>query len=180
MATSGASFEEHLAELRRAFDASFAAPARASEAEGELFLLIRAGGERFAVRLGDIAGVHECRKIVPLPGGMPTLAGLAGIRGRLYAVHVLSALLGIDTPGEPIQWLLIAGAEEPLAFGVEAIEACVEVAADQLRPTQGADAEREHVGELLVREGATRWVLTIPSLLSLALQQAEPISGGRR
>lgn len=181
MASSPASFEEHLAELRRAFDASFAAPARANEAEGELFLSIRSGGQSFAVRLGDIAGVHECHKIVALPGSAPTLAGLAGIRGRLYAVHVLSALLGIDAPSEKVQWLLIAAGEEPLALGVESIEACVEVAPDELRPAEGPAAEREHVRELLVREGKTRWVLAISSLVELALQgAAEPASGGRR
>src|SRR5690606_4254187 len=63
----------HVAELRRAFDASFAAPPRDADTSGELVLAIRAAGQSYVIRLRDIDGVHECRKVVPLPQSPPGL-----------------------------------------------------------------------------------------------------------
>lgn len=84
-----------IAEVRRAFDASFAAPeASYDEDEHRNVLAVRAGDGSFAVRLEALAGVEACRKIVHLPGALPGMLGVAGIRGRLLAVYHLGALLG--------------------------------------------------------------------------------------
>jgi purine-binding chemotaxis protein CheW len=176
-----AGFEERLAELRRVFDGSFAVPARLGVTEGELFLAVRTSAGRFAIRLTDVLEVHECRKVVPLPGSPPGLLGISGIRGRLYAVHALSSLLGPSAPGERHRWLLIAGSEAPIALSVEAIEACLEVRADELRAIEPAAAGHgAHVRELLVRDGEARGVLDVAAIVARALQRAQEAGGDRR
>lgn len=176
-----AGFEARLAELRQAFDGSFAVPAHLGVIEGEPFLAVRTSAGRFAVRLTDVLEVHECRKIVPLPGSPPGLLGISAIRGRLYAVHALSSLLGVSAPGERHRWLLIAGREAPIAFSVEAIEACLEVHADELRAIEPAGAGHgAHLRELLVRAGEVRGVLDVAALVARALERAQEAGGDRR
>ncbi|MDI1442952.1 chemotaxis protein CheW [Polyangium sp. 6x1] len=163
--------ERHVAELRRAFDASFAAPPRDAERSGELVLAIEAGGQGYAIRLSDIDGVHECRKLVPLPGSPPGLLGLTGIRGRLFAVHALGSLLGLPAANETPRWLLIAGGAEPVAIGVASIEACLEVNPADLVQVEAMDGEG-HVREIVTLAGRARGVLALESLVAIAKQRA--------
>jgi len=160
---------EHREALRRSFDAAFAELPREAETGGELFLAIRAGGEPYAIRLRDIQGVFECRKVVALPCSPPGLAGITSIRGRLYGVHVLSSLLGRSPLGERPRWLLIAGGEEPIALSIESIEACIEVRQDDLVLTEG----REFVREMVTRRGRGYGILMLEALVSLALRRVE-------
>lgn len=160
----------HALALRRAFDASFAAPSREAEQAGALVLAIRAGSQSYAVRLSDIDGVHECRKIVPLPGSPPGLRGITGIRGRLFAVHALASLLGLPEPREKPRWLLLAGGDAPIAMSVTAIEACLEVSPADLVPAAG-DGEG-FVRELVTIAGQTRGVLVLEPLVALAKTRA--------
>ncbi|MDC3952997.1 chemotaxis protein CheW [Polyangium jinanense] len=164
--------ERHVVELRRAFDTSFAAPPRDAERSGELVLAIQAGGQGYALRLSDIDGVHECRKVVPLPEGPPGLLGITGIRGRLFAVHALGALLGLPTWNEKPRWLLIAGGDEPIAIGVASIEACLEVSPADLVPVDSAKEDEAHVREIVTLAGEARGVLVLESLVARALERA--------
>ncbi|MDI1479450.1 chemotaxis protein CheW [Polyangium sp. y55x31] len=164
--------ERHVAELRRAFDASFAAPPRDADRSGELVLAIQAGGQGYAIRLSDIDGVHECRKVVPLPEGPPGLLGITGIRGRLFSVHALGSLLGLPTWNEKPRWLLIAGGDEPIAIGVASIEACLEVSPADLVPVDSAQEGDAHIREIVTVAGQARGVLVLESLVARALQRA--------
>ncbi|HVK69136.1 MAG TPA: chemotaxis protein CheW, partial [Polyangium sp.] len=164
--------ERHVAELRHAFDASFAAPPRNAEQSGELVLAIQAGGQGYAIRLSDIDGVHECRKVVPLPGSPPGLLGITGIRGRLFAVHALGSLLGLPTWHEKPRWLLIAGGAEPVAIGVASIEACLEVSPAHLLPALATKDGEKHIREIVTLAGQARGVLVLESLVAIAKQRA--------
>ncbi len=169
--------ERHVTELRHAFDASFAAPPRDADTSGELVLAIRAAGHGYAIRLRDIDGVHECRKVVSLPQSPPGLLGVTGIRGRLYAVHALSSLLGLSSREKP-RWLLVAGGQEPVALAVEAIEACLEVSPADLVPAEGAKGGEAHIHEIVTLDGRARGVLVLDSLVTLAKQRAGDRRGG--
>ncbi|MDC0740315.1 chemotaxis protein CheW [Polyangium mundeleinium] len=162
----------HVAELRHAFDASFATPPRHADQSGELVLAIQAGGQGYAIRLSDIDGVHECRKVVSLPGSPPGLLGITGIRGRLFAVHALGALLGLPMWNEKPRWLLIAGGAEPVALGVASIEACLEVSPADLLPALSTKDGEGHIREIVTLAGQTRGVLVLESLVAIAKQRA--------
>ncbi len=71
--------DAYAAELRSAFDASFAsAPAREAEPTVDLLGVI-ASGEAFALHLADVSAVVKPKKIVPVPSRRASLLGLAGI-----------------------------------------------------------------------------------------------------
>src|SRR5687767_7240240 len=108
--------QERVAELRRGFDLSFAAPPPEGLEEFEDLLAIRLEGDRYAVRVAEIAGLITGRKLAHLPSGAPNLLGVAGIRGGLVPVFDLSAMLGYPASGAP-QWMILCRSDDPIALG---------------------------------------------------------------
>lgn len=156
-------------ELREAFDLSFAEPVIAAEAAGELGLAVRAGSGKHVIRLSDIAGIHETRTIVPLPGMKPACLGIVGLRGRLHAVFRLSALLGGATEQTNPKWLLMTPGRDTPAFAVDSIDGCVAMKPDEIRPMEHSTELNRHLRALFVRNGEVRELLHIPALMALAL-----------
>src|SRR4029079_15975388 len=107
-----------LLELRRSFDASFAAPVPERGAAPERVLALRAGATRLAVRLSDVAAIQRLPRRVALPDAPPGLLGLVGVRGRLVAVYRLARLLGSDADEDP-RWLVLGRGDEPLGLALE-------------------------------------------------------------
>jgi chemotaxis signal transduction protein len=155
-------------ELRRAFDQSFAEAVHAAEDAGELILTIRAGSYTYAVRLSEIAGIHECPKIVPLPGMKSGCLGIVGLRGRLHAVFRLSTLIDQSSASSNPPWLLITQGQDAPTLAVDAIDGCVAARPDDFRDVEKTANGIGHVRALFVRDGATCGVLHVPSLVALA------------
>ncbi len=110
--------ESRAAELRRAFDETFAAPPQTHDAALEQMLAITIQGERYAIRVSGISGLAVPKgKVLPVPSSVPELLGLTGIRGTVVPVFSLAWLLGFgqsaaalaeDTGlGEP-RWLVFS------------------------------------------------------------------------
>lgn len=155
-------------ELRRAFDESFAKAIDSSEDKGELILAIRAGTDSYAIRLSEIAGIHECPKLAPLPGVKSTCLGIVGLRGRLHAVFRLSALVGGISNAPIPPWVLITPGQDAPMLAVEAIEGCFTTNPDEFRAVGQGGENTGHVRSLFVREGMARGVLHVPSLVAMA------------
>jgi purine-binding chemotaxis protein CheW len=136
------------------------------------WLAIRAGGQRLALRLADIEGLHADRRIIPLPAAPPELLGLTGIRGRPIAAYDMSALTRAESrgpsraappPGPPPRWLAVCRADPSVGLAFDAVDGYLEA------PSEGAVAAAEAGG--LVRErlrsaGEPRGVLSVPALLA--------------
>lgn len=108
-----------VAEMRAAFDESFARPIEASRKQGDPALVISVGAGHWLLRLSDIAGVARVRPPLSVPGGSPALLGLTGVRGSLVPVYSLAALLGLsETPKVDALWVALAshGGMVGLAF----------------------------------------------------------------
>ena len=97
------------AQLREAFDRSFADLPSHAAAAAERFLAIRIGGHPHAVRMAEISGLFADKKITPLPGPVAELIGLVTIRGTLLPVYDLGLLLDCPRATMP-RWLLTAAA----------------------------------------------------------------------
>ncbi len=134
-------------ELRRAFDASFALPARGRVADVERLLRLHLGADGYAFRLTDIGGLSAARKVVPIASAIPEVLGLAGVRGNLVPVYSLSALLGYGTETEPPRWFVGCGASEPVAFGFAHLDGYVELATTEVH---AGNAPRQYVQALAV------------------------------
>ena len=152
-----------LDELRRAFDAAFAAaPAGARPLEVPL-LALRAGGEPLAVRALETAGLQRLPRVVALPSRRPEVLGVTGWRGAVLPVYALSRLMGLPDGAEPPRWMLLCG-EERLALAFTAFEAHLRVAPEALEPA-ARGAARPAVRELVHLDGRVRSVVSIPDLL---------------
>lgn len=133
-------------ELRRAFDQTFAGAARAGGGEDSVSLLaLRVAGDTFAVRIGEVAGLVPRQRIVPLPGPVPELLGIAGLRGGLVPVYGLGALLGYRAGGDPPPWTILVG-PELIGLAFEAFEGYLRVARSEIA-TSGDPEARPHVSE---------------------------------
>jgi purine-binding chemotaxis protein CheW len=105
-----------VAELKRIFDQTFAEAPRSDPSPEDDLLAISVGSDPYAIRLSEVAGLLSDRKVTWLPGSVPELIGLMGLRGALVPVYDLRALLGYGRGTVP-RWFLIAGATQvALAF----------------------------------------------------------------
>jgi len=108
------------AELRRAFDRAFAEPPRAAADDAtEAVLELRAGTEACVVRVSEMRGLLARPTVVAVPGPLPELLGLAGLRGALLPVYSLAALQGQPiTEGAPA-WMLLVEADGLVGLAFE-------------------------------------------------------------
>ena len=162
-----------LAELREQFDDSFTRPLAKAAAPAHKLLAIQAGEGHFALRLEESAGIHACPKVVPLPASSSALLGIVGVRGRLLAVYRLAALLGVP-PGSLLpRWLVVARADEQVAFAVDNIEAYLHVGAADIYPRSAHTAAHDEFSrELLSYNASLRPVLSIAALVAAIRRQA--------
>jgi chemotaxis signal transduction protein len=151
-------------ELRRLFDRSFAEPRRPPSGASEDLIAVRVGGDPYALRLAEIAGLQVDRKVVavpPSPGATGGFRGVVAVRGNLAPVYDLRALLGYPD-GPAGRWLALVGAP-PIALEVELFESFLRVGKADL--TAGAAANRPFVREALSRDGLARPLIHVASLV---------------
>jgi chemotaxis signal transduction protein len=154
-------------ELRREFDAAFAAAPAPARPGAIAFLALRVGTEPFAVRLLDTAGLVPARKLVHVPSAHPALLGITGLRGAIVPVFSLAALLGRRGVAEDAPWHLACGREGGrIALAFTRYEGHVAAEASAVRDAGGARAADDHVVELLSTGGELRPVIGIRSLLA--------------
>lgn len=164
---------ERAAELREAFDSSFAAPIETGGRETVDCIGIRLGAARYAMRLADIAGLHAGVSVAPCPSVVPELLGIASIRGTLIAAYDLAALIGCETGPNP--WMvLVRGAQLGLAFaGFEGLLQFEPVAI-----AGGAERTQPHV-EALARSDGLDWPLIDMASLLAAIRLRLPSTVAR-
>jgi chemotaxis signal transduction protein len=135
---SAPSASDRAAELRRAFDAGFAAPPAAQGEQPESLIALRVAGEAFAVRTRQVSGIARCTRIVPLPSEAAELLGITSLHGTLLAVYDLARLLDLSDGGDATGWLLLANPEAPVALAFAQFEGQMQVARECLNPVEGS------------------------------------------
>ena len=64
------------------------------------YLVVRVGGDRYGLPIGEVVEVVDDAATEPVPGGIPAVLGVARIRGRMVPVVHLGALLTDCAPSE--------------------------------------------------------------------------------
>ena len=153
-------------ELRNVFDRSRAIPSSARAVEQvEGMLSIRVSGDPYAIRVSEISGLANDRKVVAFPSSIPELLGVAGIRGGLISVYSLAALLGYSKEADQARWLVLCGAEEPIGLAFAAFEGYLAVPLAQMYATDRRDVARAHVKHVLRSADQVCAVVSIPDIL---------------
>jgi purine-binding chemotaxis protein CheW len=158
--------ESKAAELRQAFDLSFALPPPQASQEVEDLLTIRVAGDPYAIRLRDIAGIVAGRRVIPVPAVTLDLLGLAGIRGDVVSVFGLASILGYgQAPGSP-RWMILCGAEEPIALAFSDFEGYLRLPKSSLHADENLRTTRQYVNQVASTEAGARAVISIPLVVA--------------
>jgi chemotaxis signal transduction protein len=151
-------------DLRRNFDRGFSAVRRADTTVRDDFLVVRLGGDSYAIRLAEISGLVSDKKITRLPGRVAALIGIAGFRGAILPVYDLAVLLGYATADTP-RWLVTA-AREPVAFAFEGFEGHLRLSRDAIAPQKEVDdRSRSHIHATARTSDRVRPIVDILSVL---------------
>jgi purine-binding chemotaxis protein CheW len=169
MTDAQSTFAGRAAELRLAFDRSFALPPRPDNTPTEDFLAIGVSGQAVALRLSDVAGLFADRKVTRIPGRAAALLGIAGFRGTILPVYDLGLLLGRPAV-EARRWLVIVS-EAPVALAFGSYHG-------HLRISKEAVLSHENSGpaglarDYLRVDGIVRSVVHLPSVIDVIKAQA--------
>jgi len=155
-----------VAEYKKVFDDSFAAPEQSERMVVEQMLAITVGSDRLAVALRDISGLTLAKgTILPVPSRVPELLGITGIRGVVVPVFNLAALLNIEPGASQCRWLILCRERKAtIALAVDLVEGHLEIPADELI-ANGPAATANYIKQT-VRDGEIlRGVIDLGSLV---------------
>jgi chemotaxis signal transduction protein len=174
---------ERLADLRRAFDQSFAEPPPPAAGETVDLLAVRMAGVGFAVRLSDTGGLFADRVVAALPAAVPDLLGVASFRGVIVAVYDLAALLG-HPPATAPRWMLLDTGTPPLALAFDSIDGHLRVPAAAIAAAAGdpgsGDAGRREACTVVRTADGLRRVVDITEVREAIVRRVGQTDRGRR
>lgn len=152
------------------FDEERALPFAARSLEqAESLISIRVSGDAYLMRTSEISGLVTERKIVGFPTPVSELLGIAAVRGALLPVYSLAALLGYAAETEQTRWLVLCGAEDPLALAFSGFEGYLRVPLGEFYAAEQKDVARSRVKHVVRRAEMVRAVISIP-LIQEAIQ----------
>jgi chemotaxis signal transduction protein len=167
------SLEHRVAQLRSTFDNAFALPLAPPQPDGVELLIVSAGGQTYAIRTSELAGVEVDRKLVPLPSAArPGLLGLCAAQGELVPVFELAAVLGGQAAKTSPRWLALHLDKQLVALAFDELRESRRVAVQDLSPLElapGRGAFSRHATRLDI---GVIHVLDIPAVIS-SLRQSQ-------
>jgi purine-binding chemotaxis protein CheW len=119
------SFYDHFSEdeiaILRARAERIASTQQTKESDAFSALVVRVGGEAYALPMDSLTAVYEGYTIVPLPCVPSFVAGIVNIRGQVLPVMDLATLLGVPCQATKRSLLIISNTEFSLGLSVEAV-----------------------------------------------------------
>jgi chemotaxis signal transduction protein len=157
------------ADIRNAFDRAFAEPPSSQALERiENLLAIRVAGHPYAIRVGEMTGLVNNRKILALPSPISELLGVAGIRGTLVPVYSMAALLGYNRElDQTARWIALCGAEEIAGLAFSDFESYLRVPLSHVYAADNKHMARGHIKEVAHMADQVRAVISIPSAMEI-------------
>jgi chemotaxis signal transduction protein len=169
-----------LERLRDDFDKSFAKAARSATVDEIEILGLGVGDGAYAVRLADVAAVHEIGAITRVPGRRPGFDGLTTAQGQLVAVYDLARLVAAPGASRARRWLLVARADAEVGFAVDAVEGYRRVASERVVPAAGKDAAGSAVRSAIDEVSGPRLLVDLEALVAELRRSLGVREGGSR
>jgi len=163
-------------ELKTSFDRTFEQARVELNQELVHLLIVRTGAARFALKVGELAGLARAQTVVPIPTADAGLLGLAGLKGRMVAVYSLAAQVGTPNLSAGAErWLVLCRSDKGIALAFTVAEGTLMVPSSDLCPVSAGAPP--HATDA-VGSGASRlWLLNVSSIAAAIVQQtATPFS----
>ena len=167
--------------LEREFDATFARPLEERATDLVDLLSIRVAGQPYALRVADIAGIAAGRRITRVPSPDPAFSGLVGIRGAVFAVHDLAALLGLPARTNDARWVALAAGDAEIALAFDEVEGHLRLPPSALGTNDGSPTS--FCEQALHADGELRPIIGVTRIVNVVLERAarqRPGKGDRR
>ena len=136
------SFYDHFSEdeiaILRARAERIASTQQTKESDAFSALVVRVGGEAYALPMDSLTAVYEGYTIVPLPCVPPFVAGMVNVRGQILPVMDLAVLLGIPSEAAKRSLLIVSNAEFSLGLCVQTVGDVISVLVSTLQPVPAA------------------------------------------
>lgn len=155
------------AQLREAFDRTFAVPAASQTTkQDESLLSIRVGEHPYALMVKELSAVTSNRKVVAIPSPLSEMSGIAGVRGGIIPVYSLALLFGHGRQDDEC-WLVLCQPDDPIGFAFTELEGYIRVPLVQLQAAKQEDTKHKHVKQVIRTGDRLRPVISIVSLVEL-------------
>ncbi len=135
-----------------------------SGVETRPFITFTVGDDQFAAPAAGVREVFRRPRITRVPGGPPSLLGVAGLRGRAAPVVSLARLLGGEEREGAQSRLLLLGGEPSIGLTVDRVDAMVDLASP-------ADDQGRGGGRLYALADRALRVVDLDDLLRQAFRQ---------
>lgn len=122
---------DRAAQLRLAFDRSFAQPLPPPDGGFTDLLTVSVAGNGYALRLDAVAGLYADRDVARLPSAVSELLGVVAFGGAFVAVYDLGALLGRPASPAP-RWLVVDRGTPAVALAFDGVRRHLRVPAGLL------------------------------------------------
>src|SRR6185295_15051934 len=132
--------------------------------ETQPMLAITVAGDRFALRIHELAGLARTGKIIAVPGPTKGLLGIMGFRGGILPVFSLATLLGYVTPAQN-PWFVHCGSNNRVVLAFSEFEYSFQAALSDISTVEHGTINN-HSREMVVSNGSTRPVISVPSILA--------------
>jgi len=160
MNQSGDALRTKAAQLRHAFDRTFAEALHADTALLDDFLAIRLRDDPHVLRLDCVARLLPLRALTRFPSAVPQWLGLAGMAGDVVPVYDLGLLLGYPAAAAP-RWMAVCRAA-PVALAFDVFEGQFR----HRREAADSGATGTPRGEVLSAAGQVRPVVPVDEVIA--------------
>ncbi|MEK8022547.1 MAG: chemotaxis protein CheW [Candidatus Hydrogenedentota bacterium] len=153
-----------------------AQPAPADEIE---VLLFRTGAERYAIRAGDVSGIHRLADIAPVPGAPRAIRGVSLLGGEIITILDISILFSSQGRGLADQRhaIVVGRNARRIAILAAEVEGMCRVSLGALRkwPGRSGDGSEEDEGWIEGIMDEDRSLLRLPVVLKNIEQEVRNI-----
>ena len=164
-------------DLKRSFDQSFQQPLVERGQELVHLLIVRIGSSRFALKVADLAGLARAQTVVPIPGADSALLGLAGLKGRMVAVHSLAAMIGCqELSTEQNRWMVLCRRQKEIALAFTAVTGTMMVPRTELSPV--SPGAPPHATDAVGSGAAQLWLLDVGSIADTIVKKTAAQTSG--
>ena len=160
-------------DMREAFDSAFARAAQPTLEQLDDLLMIRVGGDPYAIRLRDIGGIVAKRPIINVPASAPHLLGLAGVRGDVVPVYRLASILGHNDETEAPAWMVLCGDAPRVALAFTHFEGYQRLPLSRIHADASGQANRPYVNEVVTTDSHTSAVINLPRIVDVLRSRAQ-------